>query len=90
MNARLVRDYSSIHLTYQEFKREIGSRKQELLDRLSKYDHMTPLRRASMKRHGLTAGWLTKSTEFANWIGDSKSNIFILSGKRKFFSRTNA
>ncbi|MCJ1349212.1 hypothetical protein MMC31_007448, partial [Peltigera leucophlebia] len=65
----------------QTDERQARSRKQDLLDRLSKYDHMTPLRRASMKRHGQTAGWLRESTEFANWIADPKSNIFILSGK---------
>ncbi|MCJ1348383.1 hypothetical protein MMC31_006614, partial [Peltigera leucophlebia] len=57
------------------------SRKQDLLDRLSNYDHITPLRRASMKRHGQTADWLKESTEFANWVADPKSNIFVLSGK---------
>ena len=90
MSARLVRDFSSILLSYPKFKREIGIRKQELFNRLSNYDYMTPYRRASMKRHGQTAGWLTESTEFADWMADPKSSIFILSGKRKFFSKINS
>ncbi|MCJ1347158.1 hypothetical protein MMC31_005379 [Peltigera leucophlebia] len=65
----------------QSDKRQARSRKQDLLDRLSNYDHMTPLRRASRKRHGQTADWLRESAEFANWMADPKSNIFILSGK---------
>ena len=73
-----------------ESKREIGSRQQDLLDRLSDYDYMTPLRRASMKRHGQTATWLRESTEFANWMADPNSNIFLLSGKRESFSKINA
>ncbi|MCJ1346754.1 hypothetical protein MMC31_004972 [Peltigera leucophlebia] len=62
-------------------ERQARSRKQELLERLSDYDYMTPFRRASMKRHGQTAGWLSESIEFANWTADPKSSIFILSGK---------
>ena len=89
-STRLVRDFSSIHLSCPKFKRETGTRKQELLNRLSNYDHMTPYRRASLKRHSQTAGWLTESTQFADWIADPKSSIFILSGKRESFSEINA
>lgn len=87
MNVRLVRDPSFIYTIYQELKRKIGSRKQKLLDKLSNYDHITPLRRASLKRHGSTACWLSKSTEFAHWMSDPKSNIFTLSGKCESFSK---
>ena len=90
MSARLVREFSSIHLSCPKFKRKIGTRKQELFDRLSNYDHMNPYRRASLKRHGQTAGWLTESTEFADWMADPKSSIFILTGKRESFSEINA
>ena len=90
MNVRLVRNFFLIYLSYEELKRSIGSRKQDLLDKLSNYDHITPLRRASLKRHGSTAGWLSKSTEFANWMSDPKSNIFTLSGKRESFPNSNA
>lgn len=72
-----------------ESKREIGTRKQDLLDRLSDYDYMTPLRQASMKRHGQTATWLRESAEFADWVADPKSSIFLLSGKRESFSQIN-
>ncbi len=89
MNGRRVRDPPSIYPSNREFKGEIGSRKQKLLDRLSNYDHITPMRRASLKRHGSTAGWLTKSTELATWISDPKSNIFTLSGKRESYSKIN-
>ncbi|MCJ1349227.1 hypothetical protein MMC31_007463, partial [Peltigera leucophlebia] len=65
----------------QKNERQAKFRKQDLLDRLSNYDHMTPLRRASMKRHGGTADWLRESTEFASWMADPQSNIFVLSGK---------
>lgn len=90
MNARLVRDSHSIHLSCQKFRREIESRKQELLDRLSKYDAITLLRRASLKRHGKTASWLTESAEFVNWMADLKSNMFTLSGKHESLSKINA
>ena len=83
MSARLVSEFSSIYPSFPKFKREIGTRKQKLFDRLSNYDYMTPYRRASMKRHGQTAVWLTESTEFADWIAEPKSSIFILSGKRE-------
>lgn len=56
MNVRLVRDPFSIYISYQELKQKIVSQKQELLDKLSHHDHITPLRRASLKRHGSTAG----------------------------------
>ena len=88
MSGRLVRDSPSIHLSCPKSKRQIGSRKQELLDRLSDYDYMTSYRQASMKRHGQTAGWLTESTEYANWMADPKSKTFILSGKRESLSRS--
>lgn len=65
----------------------IGIQKQELLNRLSNYDYMTPYRRASLKRHGQTAIWLTKSTEFADWMDDPDSSVFLLSGKREFSMR---
>lgn len=87
MNARLVRGLLSICLSHPEFNREIGLRKQKLLDKLSTYNYMTPYRRASMKRHGQTGDWLTRSTEFTDWMADPKPSIFILSGKRGFFSQ---
>ncbi len=90
MNGRLVRDPSFIYLSYSKFKRKIGTRKLELLNKLSDYNYMAPYRRASLKRYGHTAGWLTESTEFADWMADPKSSIFILSGKREFFSEINA
>ena len=90
MSVELVRDFSFIQLSCPKFKREIGTRKQELLNRLSNYDYMTLYRRTSMKRHGQTAGWLRESTEFADWTADPKSGIFILSGKRESFSVISA
>ena len=85
-----MRDLSFIHLSCPKFKREIGTRKQELLNKLSNYDYMTPYRRASLKRHGQTAGWLTESTEFADWMAEPKSSIFMLTGKRESFSEISA
>ena len=90
MKGRLVSDPPSIHLSCLNLKRKIGFRKQELLEKLSNYDYMGPFRRASQKRHGQTAGWLTESIEFANWIAEPKSSVFILSGKRKSSSEINA
>lgn len=85
-----MRDLHSIDLSCPNLKREIGSRKQELLERLSNYDYMTPFRRASTKRHGQTASWLKESIEFANWMVDPMSSILILSGKLKSLSEINA
>ena len=87
MSGRRVREFSSIYLSCQKFKRGIGIQKQELLNRLSNYDYMTPYRRASLERHGQTAIWLTKSTEFSDWTDDPDSSVFILSGKREFSMR---
>lgn len=81
-SACLFIHYSKLSRT----KGEIGHRKQKLLDRLSNYNYMAPYRRASMKRHGQTSAWLTKSTEFADWVADPKPSIFMLSGKREIFS----
>lgn len=88
MSVRRVRQFSSIYLSCPNFKRGIGIQKQELLYRLSNYDYMSPYRRASLKRHGQTAIWLTKSTEFANWTNDPDSSLLILSGKREFSMRS--
>ena len=90
MSARLVRDFSSIHLSCPKCIRKIGTRKQKLLNKFSNYDYMTPYRRASLKRHGQTASWLTESAKFADWMADPKSSIFILTGKRESFSEINA
>ena len=90
MKGRLVRDPPLIYLHCPNLKIKIGFRKQELLEKLSNYDYMTPFRRASMKRHGQTAGWLTESVEFANWMAEPKSSVFILSGKRKSLSEIDA
>ena len=69
MNARLVRDPSSICLSYQEFKREIGSRRQELLDRLSKCDHKTNGSRLSARRFSI------KRSVMNNRIRDLPSSL---------------
>ena len=90
LSARLVRDFIySFYLSCPKLKKGIGTRKQKLLDRLSNYDYMTPYRRASLKRHGQTASWLTESTQFADWIVDPNSSMFILSGKREFSAEIN-
>lgn len=60
------------------------------MDKLSTYDYSTSFRRAFLKSHGATADWLTKSTEFVNWMSDPNSNMFLLSGKREYFSQVNS
>ena len=55
-------------------------RKQELLDKLSNFDHIVPLRRERKKRFGDTGTWLIKTTEYRDWLTSSSSSAFLLSG----------
>ena len=59
-------DSPSIHLGCPKSKTQIGTQKQELLNKLSDYDYMTFYRQASRKQHSQTAGWLTESTKIVN------------------------
>ena len=56
------------------------ARKQKLLNKLSNFDHIAPLKRQRKKRFGDTGTWLVKTTEYRNWLASSSSSAFLLSG----------
>ena len=60
--------------------REALAQKQKLLDALSTYDYLGPLRRERKKRYGRTGLWLSECREYQSWLHDDKSGVFWLSG----------
>ncbi len=60
--------------------REIQAQKQKLLDALSTYDYLGPLRRERKKRYGKTGLWLSECREYQDWLHDNKFGFFWLSG----------
>ena len=54
--------------------------KQKLLDALSTYDYLGPLRRERKKRYGKTGRWLSECREFQSWLHDDRFAVFWLSG----------
>ena len=60
--------------------RETLAQKQKLLDALSTYDYLSPLRRERKKRYGRTGLWLSECREYQDWLHDDKFGVFWLSG----------
>lgn len=60
--------------------RERLAQKQMLLDALSTYDYLGPLRRERKKRYGRTGLWLSECREYQDWLHDDKFGVFWLSG----------
>ena len=60
--------------------RETLAQKQKLLDALSTYDYLAPLRRERKKRYGRTGLWLSECREYQDWLQDDKFGVFWLSG----------
>ena len=60
--------------------RETLAQKQKLLDALSTYDYLAPLRRERKKRYGKTGLWLSACGEYQDWLHDDKFGVFWLSG----------
>ena len=60
--------------------RERLAQKQKLLDALSTYDYLGPLRRERKKRYGRTGLWLSECREYQDWLHDDKFGTFWLSG----------
>ena len=60
--------------------REALAWKQKLLDALSTYDYLGPLRRERKKRYGRTGLWLSECREYQSWLHDDKFGVFWLSG----------
>ena len=60
--------------------RETLAQKQKLLDALSTYDYLGPLRRERKKRYGKTGLWLSECREYQDWLHDDKFGFFWLSG----------
>ena len=60
--------------------RETLSRKQKLLDALSTYDYLVPLRRERKKRYGGTGLWLSECKEYRDWLHDDRFGL-LGSGK---------
>ena len=60
--------------------RETLLQKQKLLDALSTYDYLEPLRRERKKRYGSTGLWLSECKEYQDWLHDDRFGVFWLSG----------
>ena len=60
--------------------RETLVRKQKLLDTLSTYDYLGPLRRERKKRYGGTGLWLSECKEYQDWLLDDRFGVFWLTG----------
>ena len=60
--------------------RETLVQKQKLLDALSMYDYLGPLRRERKKRYGKTGLWLSECSEYQDWLHDNGFGVFWLSG----------
>ena len=61
-------------------ERESKAGKQNLLDRLSTYDYIAPLKRERKKRYSTTSQWLSKTDEYDKWLNASEPCCFWLSG----------
>ncbi|PMD21401.1 hypothetical protein NA56DRAFT_658969 [Hyaloscypha hepaticicola] len=61
-------------------KRRAEAQRQKLLDKLSSHDYISPLKRIRKKRYRTTSTWVTENESFKNWLDDTKSGIFWLSG----------
>ena len=55
-------------------------RKQKLLDELSNFDHIAPLKREKKKRFGDTGTWLVRTEEYRKWSASNFPSAFLLSG----------
>ena len=60
--------------------RETLVQKQKLLDALSTYDYLGPLKRERKKRYGRTGLWLSECKEYQDWLHDDRFGVFWLSG----------
>lgn len=64
----------------EDAERKAKVQKQFLLDKLSTYDYISPLKQVRKKRYGTTSTWLTKTIEYEMWLNESGSSFFWLSG----------
>ena len=51
-----------------------------MLNRLSTYDYVAPLKRERKKRYGSTSHWISATKEYDEWLRDNSSAKFWLSG----------
>ncbi|KAI1809285.1 hypothetical protein GGS20DRAFT_580822 [Poronia punctata] len=61
-------------------KRHARERRRKLLDALSAYDYLTPLKQSRRERQGGTAQWIFQTPEFGRWI-DGSPQVLWCSGK---------
>lgn len=59
----------------------LGERRQQLLDSISKHDHLTPFKQSRRKTHPRTAEWLFETSEFKKWFTGEASQVLWTSGK---------
>lgn len=67
----------------QSDERRAKERRQQLLDSLSKYDYLTPLKQSRRKRLSGTSEWLFQTREFSQWIHNTESPLLWCYGKSK-------
>ncbi|KAL7796741.1 hypothetical protein V8C37DRAFT_408226 [Trichoderma ceciliae] len=65
----------------QSNERRTKERRQQLLDSLSTYDYVTPLKQSRRKRYSGTSEWLFQTPEFDQWINSTDSPVLWCYGK---------
>ncbi|KAI1404230.1 ankyrin repeat-containing domain protein [Hypoxylon fuscum] len=65
----------------QREKQRALTRKQQLLDALSTYDHLRVFKQSQRKRFGTTASWICSVPEFRRWLDKGGSPLLWCSGK---------
>ncbi|RYP43678.1 hypothetical protein DL768_009779 [Monosporascus sp. mg162] len=63
--------------------RHSRQQRQQLLEKLSSYDYLSPFREARKKRHCSTAEWIFSTSEFNRWNDATASSLLWCCGKSK-------
>lgn len=64
---------------------DTGTRKQQLLEQLSKHDYYRALYRSRKQRHAATCAWIAHEEAYRQWLEKNEASVFWLSGGSKFF-----
>ena len=64
-------------------ERQLGSRRERLLEKLSDFNYMFSFKQARKKRHWSTSSWLLDTDDYRDWLAGELS-LFWCSGLRKY------
>ncbi|KAI1060020.1 hypothetical protein LB506_012623 [Fusarium annulatum] len=75
-------DFDTMHRLQIMRKEELERQNnQKLLDSLSSYDYIKPLKQARQKRYPKSAEWIFDTDEFKRWVNGNTPNLLWCSGK---------